>query len=53
MVQKNFTPSKNYILADDPVLRKILSRFKNVFQDELPSGLPMEGSIDHALEVEE
>src|SRR6202048_1493023 len=36
----------------DPDTEKIISEFKNVFPDDLPSGLPPKREIDHRIELE-
>src|SRR6185369_10076886 len=34
-----------------PEIKKLLSDYKDVFPEELPDGLPLERSIDHAIET--
>lgn len=39
--------------CEDSELQNLLSRFENVFREDLPGGLPPKRSIDHAIEIEE
>lgn len=55
LVCSNGVKGKQYevIRIKDMKLAKILKRYEDLFQDDLPSGLPQKSSVDHEIEMEE
>ena len=51
---KNKKNSKEMLLKCDNVsLRRLLNKYEEVFQEELPAGLPPERPVDHEIETKE
>ena len=41
----------NNMDIQDPAIQKLLGEFKDIFQDELPAGLPPKWAVDHAIDT--
>lgn len=53
IVQKPSGKPRNSGAPNDADLKELLSKFDDVFKEELPAGLPPKRSVDHVIEIEE
>lgn len=59
LIQSNNLKSENtdfkkqLLKSENPELKKLLKEYQEVFQNDLPPGLPPERPVDHEIEIEE
>ena len=53
-VEREINANQELLGCENPKLKAVLQQqYESVFHDELPSGLPPERDIDHAIEIDE